>query len=156
MRSFCSVDNLARISTAKNYDDLLAVGMDILLRLHRDCPDGPIAMVCGPISSGNKNSRAVNLHIFSRAIDRLSSGGLFIFDQMPFEDDMERIYKSNPALQGTRLLEEFYLPIFKTGYIRLLCFLPGWENSTGARWEHDQAKRLKISRIYLDESYVRD
>ncbi len=75
---------------------------------------------------------------------------------MPFEDDMERIYKSDPKLKGTRLLEEFYLPMFKSGLIKILCFLPGWQNSIGATWEHEQAKKLGIPIIYLAEYYTYD
>jgi len=113
-------------------------------------------MVCGPISSGGMNSRDANLFVFSRAINRISEDGLLIFSQMPFENGMDRIYKSDPKLQGLRLLEEFYLPIFRSGFIKLLCFLPGWECSIGASWEHKQAEILKIPRIDLAESYVTD
>jgi hypothetical protein len=116
----------------------------------------PIAMVCGPISTGGAGSRKANLDIFSRAIDILSAGGLLIFSQMPFENDMERIYKSDPNLRGMVLLEEFYLPIFKSGHIKLMCFLPGWTNSVGATWEHRQAEIFGIPRIYLSKYYVSD
>lgn len=154
MLKYYSDNALKRIKLAKNYQDLFKVAINVLETIHNLNPIKPIAMVCGPISSGVKGSRKENLEVFSRAIDRLANDGLLIFSQMPFEDDMERIYKSNPALQGIRLLEEFYLPIFKTGFIKIMCFLPNWEKSVGATWEHEQAKRLGIPRIYLANSYI--
>lgn len=147
---------LKRIREAKNYEELLDVALNVLWDFHGVNSHKPVAMVCGPISTGGKGSRKKNLEVFSKAIDRVSIGGLLIFSQMPFEDDMERIYKSDPALQSLKLLEEFYLPILKTGFIKLMCFLPGWENSIGASWEHDQAKKLHIPVLYLSELYIAD
>lgn len=69
---------------------------------------------------------------------------------------MERIYKSNPELQGLVLLETFYTLILESRYIKLLCFLPEWSTSVGARWEHDQAQKLEIPTLYLSEYYTND
>ncbi len=156
MINSCPESALKRIRESKNYEELLDVALNTLWDFHRINPLKPVAMVCGPISTGGKGSRQRNLEVFSKAINKVSNGGLLVFSQMPFEDDMERIYKSDPALQGLKLLEEFYLPLFKTGFIKLMCFLPGWENSIGANWEHDQAKKLNIPVLYLDQSYIND
>jgi len=156
MSKFCFGDDLEAIKRAQDYKELLEIALLILNRIKITCSGQPIAMVCGPISNGGTGSRKINLQIFGRAIERLALNGLLIFSQMPFEDDMERIYKSKPELQGLRLLEEFYLPIFESGDIKLLCFLPGWQRSIGANWEHEQAKRLKIPIIYLSDFYTRD
>jgi len=156
MLEFFTPEVRSAIRESQDYDDLLLVAMDILEEMNDSFAPKPIAMVCGPISNGGTGSRKENLVIFSRAIDRVTSGGLIVFNQMPFENDMERIYNSAPLLQGFRLLEEFYLPIFKSGFVSLLCFLPGWEKSIGAKWEHERAKILKIPRLYLAESYLRN
>jgi hypothetical protein len=147
---------LKQIRSAINYHDLLSTAMIILRAMHHDHPFKPVTMVCGPISTGGKNSRKENLKVFSVAIDRMSADGMLVFSQMPFEDDMERIFNSSPNLQGLRLMEEFYLPILKSGFIKLMVFLPGWEKSIGATWEHEQSKALNIPRIYLAESYIAD
>lgn len=147
---------LQQIKIAKNYQDILRIAMEILEKMDNENPLKPILIVCGPISANSKRSRKENLQIFSRAINRISADGLLVFSQMPFEDDMERIYKSDPDLQGMRLLEEFYLPIFKMRFITIMCFLPGWEKSIGATWEHEQSKKLNIPIIYLAESYIAD
>lgn len=156
MVSYYSWNQLQRIKEAKNYRELCEIAAEVVDNARACNPGKPIAMVCGPISTGGKGSREENLRVFAQAIDRISGDGLLVFSQMPFEDDMARIYQSDPSLQGLRLLEEFYLPIFKTRQIKLLCFLPGWEKSTGATWEHEQAKKLMIPRIYLSEYYTTD
>lgn len=149
-------ERLDLLKCARNYQDLLRVALDILEEIAQDNGIRPIAQVCGPISTGGRNSREENLRVLSRAINKLSSDGLAVFNQMPFESDMERVYKSDPSLQGVRLLEEFYLPIFQSGFISMLCFIPGWSASTGTKWEHERAKELNIPRIYLSDAYIID
>ena len=149
-------ERLGLIKSAKNYQDFLKVAMNILEEISNDSGIRPIAQVCGPISTGGTNSRKENLKILSGAIRKLNSDGLTVFNQMPFENDMERVYKSHPSLQGLRLLEEFYLPIFESGFISMLCFIPGWTGSTGTKWEHEKARDLNIPRIYLSDAYIID
>ncbi len=156
MLKYYSDVNLKEIREAKNYGELLFVAIEVLQTMREESFLKPIAMLCGPISTGGSGSRSTNLEVFGRAIERASADGLFVFSQMPFENDMGRIYKSDPALQGLRLLEEFYRPIFELGFVNLLCFLPGWENSVGATWEHEQAEKLNIPRIYLSDYYTKD
>ena len=75
-----------------------------------------------------------------------------MFNQIPFQQEMVRII-SQSSLDDEydfALLDDFYLPIFESGLVHVLYFLSGWESSTGARWEHEQAKRLKISVEYLN------
>ena len=154
MLEYYTEERMLAIKNSKDYKDLLLVAWDILEDMNDDFAPQPIAMLCGPISNGGKGSRTENLAIFSRAIQRVSAGGLIVFNQMPFEDDIGRIFKLDPTQQELRLLEEFYLPIFKTGFISLMCFLPNWKTSFGARWEHRQARRLKIKVIYLPKKFL--
>ena len=156
MLKYYSEVNLKEIREAQSYAELLFVAIEVLQTMRERSFLRPMAIVCGPISTGGKGSRQANLEIFAKAIDRLSADGLFVFSQMPFENDMERIYNSSPELHGLRLLEEFYLPIFEMRFINMMCFLPGWERSVGASWEHEQAKRLGIPIIYLAQSYIDD
>ena len=154
METGYSAYDLERIKKATDYQELLTVAKKVLRHMTLRNQYKPIVILCGPISTGGAGSRKENLKIFSKAIERAKTGGLYVFSQMPFEDDMDRIYKSDPNLQGTKLLEEFYLPLFQTGLIKILMFLPGWQESVGATWEHRTAEKLDIPRIYLAESYV--
>lgn len=156
MLEYYTTARMLAIKESQDYKDLLLVAWDILEDMNDDFAPRPIAMLCGPISTGGKGSRTENLIVFSKAIQRVLADGLIVFDQMPFEDDLGRIFKSNPRQEELGLLERFYLPIFETRFISLLGFLPGWKSSFGARWEHEQAKRLNIPRLYLAESYMTD
>jgi len=75
--------------------------------------------------------------------------GESIFDQTPFEEVIKRLREELYDTDGTKVLEEFYLPLFTSGHIAEVRFLPDWESSTGATWEHALAKKLGIKIIYL-------
>ena len=156
MLRYYTPDRILAIKESLDYQDLLLVALDVLEDIDDDYPSRPIIQVCGPISTGGTGSRVKNLEIFSRVIERVVSDGLVVFNQMPFEDAMGKIFNSSPDMQGTKLLEEFYLPIFKTNLISMLLFLPGWQNSVGASWEYNQGKKLEIPTICLAEYYIAD
>ncbi len=123
---------VSALEAAPTIQSLLPIALRILERM----PHG-VSMVCGPISTGGKGSVEENLALFGVAIETLASRGENIFSQMPFERPIQRMKKTNSGLLNT-----FYLPIFKSGRVRRLCFLPGWESSEGATWEHERGVEL--------------
>lgn len=132
------------ISEASSVKDLFVVALRILSRM----PE-VLAQVCGPISTGGKGSVDANLEEFNNKIKELQNKGLNIFDQMPFETPMYKMmvnYSKNEYMYS--ILNDFYLPLFETGRIKELYFLPDWKSSKGANWEHEQAKRLNIKINY--------
>lgn len=133
-----------RLRKAATYRELSRIALTILRRMNK-----PIGQVCGPISTGGTGSVHGNLERFQAAIRRLSAAGFNIFDQMPFEPPMWRINRTPYCRGSMHLLEEFYLPIFKSGLISTLFFLNSWETSVGASWEHEQAIRLNLKIVYL-------
>lgn len=136
-----------RISKAENYKELFLIAENIL----RAIPP-PVGQVCGPISTGGVGSVEIHVQRFETAINHLLGRGINMFNQIPFQREMFRILSKREADQGYdhSLLNDFYLPIFESGLVHTLYFLPDWESSTGARWEHQQANRLKINVEYLD------
>ena len=135
------------VKTVRSYAKLCEVAMRILARIKV-----PVGFVCGPISTGGAGSPKKNIVIFKRYIAKLREEGKNIFSQIPFEETLWRL----SALFGNdpdKLLREFYLPLFATGLLTTFYFIPGWETSYGARWEHNQAKRLGIQIIYLEEAH---
>ncbi len=129
----------AALNDAQTFEDLLAIAMRIIGRM----PDGIINIVCGPITSGGAGSIEKNLAIFDAMIRYLRDvKGRLVFTQLPFEEAMARI-KNLPYYRGeNHLLTAFYRPIFRAcanADRLLLHFLPGWETSGGATWEHDEA-----------------
>ncbi len=110
----------------------------------------PIVQVCGPIATGGLGSLEANLGAFNEEIKKLQSKGLHVFDQMPFEMPMQKLKKDlKPGEYAYSILDDFYLPLFKSGNISALYFMPNWQTSKGAQWEHELAKDLGIEIKYL-------
>lgn len=109
---------------------------------------GPVAMVCGPISTGGLGSPEKNLEVLDGAVQNLKARGIKVFEQHPLEKHIRRLcdakmfeaYKKGDM----QLLEEIYLPLFKSGYIHELHFVPLWRTSIGTTWEYEQAEKLEI------------
>lgn len=142
-------EHFARISTASSHQELFLVARDILNLL----PD-PLGMVCGPISTGGLGSLEANEVRFQEAITSLQILNINIFDQMPFEPPMKKLFVPGPDGYDWRILTDFYEPIFLSGRIKTKFFIPGWESSTGARWEREQADTLGIAVVYLDQNLL--
>ena len=141
---FWTEGDASELSRAKTFEEMAAVALRVIARIPQ-----PVGQVCGPITTGGAGSLEKNLEIFRRAIIALSISGTSIFDQLPFEPSIRRIQNWEYSAGGLRLLEDFYFPIFKSGLIQRLYFIPGWESSLGARWEHERALELGISVEYL-------
>ncbi len=140
--------NIFDLRNAETFNTLFDIAHQVLLRMPQ-----PVAMVCGPITSGGLGSREKNLEVFRKTIKSLSDNGIIVFSQMPFEEPMWRIQKKIEATlyykEGGSILESFYLPIFESGLVKKFYFIPGWETSMGATWEHSQAKIMGIEIMYL-------
>ncbi len=143
-------DLRAAMTAAGTFVEMRTVALEILPR-HAQ----PLGMLCGPISSGGEGTIDLNLAIFNRAIPLLRAEGRILFNQIPFEPQMHRIIGADNGyyLGPEQLLEEFYLPIFESGFLRFLIFLPTWPTSVGATWEHSQAERLGIPKVYQSQEW---
>jgi hypothetical protein len=133
------------VDRAKSMADLYIIAKRIIDRMPK-----PIVEVCGPIANGGLGSIEANLNAFNETIKKLQKDGLNVFDQMPLEESMQKLKVGNDMDKLVRdLLNDFYMPIFKSGAISVFYFMPGWESSRGAIWEHETAKELNIEIIYL-------
>ena len=134
---------IARIKDAQSFEQMSKIALEIL----HNSKDF-FAQVCGPISTGGLGSVEKNLARFDKAIKQLKELGVHVFDQTPFEIPMQKL-KKKPDYKPLDLLEGFYLPLLESEKINRMYFLQDWQSSFGARWEHEQAKRLGINVIYL-------
>ncbi len=153
IEKYWTENDYSDLAKAQSFDALSKIAMRILERMYRIVRPNPIIQVCGPISSGGAGSRVLNLHIFQGAIERLVFEGIEVFNQMPFENDLFRITRTQIATEGITLLEKFYLPIFRSGIIKELYFLHDWESSFGANWEYARAMELNIPVVILPFYY---
>lgn len=139
----------------------------------------PVTMVSGPISTGGSGSRAENLARYHRAMEFL---GLFqdrkVFNQLPSEEAVIRHYNAwrqglvglelepaAPTKVGAfhlqkdedpycwELLEGIYAPLFRSGKVGFLMFMPNWKTSRGSKWEHDMACHLGIPIGYMASNW---
>lgn len=115
-----------------------------------DSGEGYAVMVAGPISTGGLGSRAKNTERLKEVIDQLLALGHPVFDQVPFEGKMQEFIAGFQGDYPMPILDEFYLPLYQSGRIKKFFFVPGWESSFGASWEHDRAKELGIEIHYLN------
>ena len=142
MRKYWTKKDWSCKKKAKNFDELAEIGIRILKRMPQ-----PVEMICGPISSGGLGSIKANLKEFGKHIRCLKKFGGNVFDQMPFEREMDRIEKESYDDRDQArddILNKFYLPIFESRLVKTLNFIPGWKSSIGARWERKTARKLKI------------
>ncbi len=111
--------------------------------------EGEVGMVTGPIGSGGLGSREKNLERFKQVVDQKYEEGQVLFDQMPLQTKIKEFFDKSGG-DKMLILDGLYLPLFKTGKIKKFFFMPGWESSMGAQWEHEKAKELGIEINYLE------
>lgn len=132
------------LEKAQNIKDLYIIAERVIGRMPK-----PMSSVCGPIATGGFGSIDKNLELFNSEIIRLQKSGVNVFDQMPFEEMMQKLKNKMGLDQCCKsIVDDFYTRIFKSGYISDFYFIKGWETSNGAKWEHDIAQKLGIKIIY--------
>jgi len=128
------------LKSAESISDLYVIASRVINRIPK-----PIVTVCGPIATGGLGSIEKNLNAFNQTIINLQNGGLNVFDQMPFEEMMQKLTrKLQKGEYPVNILTDFYLPIFESGILSESYFMPDWGSSRGATWEYEQFKRLGI------------
>jgi hypothetical protein len=130
------------LEAVKSIADMYTIASRVIERMPKR-----IVSVCGPIASGGKGSLEANLAFFNESICKLQEQGLSVFDQMPFEMPMQDLKK---IVAPMAILNEFYLPLFESERIETFYFLPSWETSLGATWEHEQVIRLGKPIVYIE------
>jgi hypothetical protein len=145
--AYCTDEDRRDIAIATTFAELEKVAERILARMPR-----PVIQVCGRISSGGGTIEE-NCQKIALAVAELRREGKTVFAQIEFEDAMARIRASPHYRNPTQILEAFYLPLFQKRFIQQLIFLPGWESSFGATWEHEIASRLGIEVEYWHEDF---
>lgn len=137
-----------QITGVTELDELRDIAIRVIEKLKQ-----PVGMVCGPLTNGGLGSFERNLTLMKIAIQKLQARGLSIFDQTPFQEPMIRMIREGRATEDD-FLQKFYLPLFELKLIRTLHFLPQWESSYGARWEHAQAPRFNLALEHLEKKDI--
>jgi hypothetical protein len=135
----------------ESFDALADAAHEKLLLLGRGT-----GLVSGPITTGGLGSKDENLLLFGHTIDRLRQT-YKLFDQRPFEHAIHRL-RVNWVAAGNAgycdpILHVFYRRVIHSGLIGYAFFIPGWESSVGARWEHDELRKAGARIEYLSASW---
>lgn len=139
--------DVQELEKVKTYHEMALIAMRILERI-----PGSKTQICGPISTGGKGSKEENMKEFNKAIFFFHQQGENVFDQVPFQEAMTRLSREVNSYD-TRVLTDFYLPLFESGKVTTFIFLPGWRSSKGARWENEQIKKIGYKIIYLPKNW---
>lgn len=143
-KKYWTAEDIELLGKVKTVKEMFDIALRVLSRMAR-----PVVQVCGPITSGGKGNVDLNIKYLNDKISELQEKGINVFDQMVFEDATMRLKDElSKDKYFMDLFTYFYLPVFESGFIDGLCFLPGWESSRGANWEHEQAKRLGLRITY--------
>jgi hypothetical protein len=100
----------------------------------------PVVRICGPLTSGGKGYDE-NFARFAAATRILTEKGYTVFDY--FDHDDEEVIKAL-NLPWPVVMEHYHRPILETGLITTAFFLPEWQSSHGATWEHEMAEALNL------------
>ncbi len=132
-----------RLEQADTLSELADIALVILGRMAEE--KRKIVQICGPMTTGGFGNLDDNMKLFQYAIDVASDRGLHVFNQLPFQDAMKRIvqwFPNQPYCQA--ILDNFYRPIFGSGYVQRTLFLPNWKTSHGASWEYGLVTELGL------------
>lgn len=141
-------DDIRLLASSRDFRHIGDIVLDVACRT-----SGQLVMVSGPMTSGGKGSVEANMAAYKRAMAHLQSKGYPIFNQLPGEDALKRHWRKwyDDGNKGYcwKLLDGVYSPIFCSGRVVKLVFMPNWQSSLGATWEHAMADNLGIDREYL-------
>lgn len=131
------------LKRASSLEEVAKIALTALGRLRSS--GHQIVQICGPITTGGLGSVEANVARFKFAVQRASENGFVVFDLPAFQEAIGRVtnfQKDAPYNWG--ILDDFIGKVLGSGYISRAFFLPGWESSTGSKWEREQLKRLEI------------
>ena len=132
----------------KSMGQCAGIAIKVLRRMPR-----PAAMVCGPLTTGN-GRYARNLIRLRFAIAKLRKQGTPVFDSSIFEESIRQFAKGETPQDRSRYaFQNFYGLILKTGRVRKLYFLPGWETSVGAVWMRRCARKIGLATEDIGEEF---
>ncbi|MDO8483145.1 MAG: hypothetical protein Q7S86_05005 [bacterium] len=131
-----------KLNKGHSMPEFLALAMEILERMPQ-----PVVMVSGPISTGGHGSVEENSRAFADTIRLQRVSGKTVFNQLAFEDKFLELSQQSKMAYYTPILDDFFLPILKSGKIKQIVFMKDWQSSTGSRWEYTQAGQLGIDRV---------
>ncbi len=101
----------------------------------------PVVRVSGPLTSGGYGYEE-NLRRFITAQEKLRAQGLTVFDYFEGNDDERHIVSLE--LPWLEIMEHYHKPIMAAGLLKTCYMMPRWQESNGAKYEHQFALDLSL------------
>jgi hypothetical protein len=143
--NYWSEEKLRLLAEAKSFKEVADVAISVLRSMPTDIK---ISELCGPISTGGFGDPRKNLLLFERCVEELRIRDFNPLDVTPMEKKLKELERNWKAEGNSGycfpILETVYGKIFQSGFIKRAFFLPNWETSFGARWEHKTLNELGI------------
>ncbi|KND51005.1 MAG: hypothetical protein AB202_01180 [Parcubacteria bacterium C7867-007] len=146
-------EHLARLDVHETFADAVTHGIEMLTELRKF---GLVNQICGPMTTGGLGTLEANMDLFAYAVKMARERSYVTFNQIPFQKVIIRItdhHRGGPYNMG--ILTNFYGPLFQSGLVQQLLFLPGWESSTGACKEREFAQEYGIPVMEYPEPWLR-
>lgn len=94
----------------------------------------PAVRVCGPFTSGGFGYDE-NLRRFKVAEKLLKEKGYTVFEYFGEKSDEVQIREA--GIPWELVMEHYHAPILKADLLQKAFFMPRWQESNGAKWEHE-------------------
>ncbi len=129
----------------KNFQELYHSVVDELRSI-----EGVKTMVLGPVTAKDRGALENNLLELRIKARKLSSKWV-VLDLPSFQKIIESLVrKTGTTGYPYIILEEFTIPLIKSGVFKTLFVRKGYENSIGATIEHDMALANDIAIVYFE------
>lgn len=106
--------------------------------------------VSGPLTSGGFGYEE-NLRRFVLAQEKLRESGYTVFDYFEGNHDEREIVPLN--LPWEEVMKHYHNPILATGLLKTVFMMPCWQDSNGAKWEHQFATELGLEIKNISEDW---
>lgn len=111
----------------------------------------PVVRVSGPIASGGYGYEE-NMRRFIAAQQKLREQGYTVFDYFEDNDDEEVIKELDVPWE--EVMRHYHDPILKTGFITTVFMMPNWQDSNGAKWEHQHFLDNELEVAMVPEEWL--
>lgn len=141
-------EDISRLQEVKTFRCIARIALEVLGRF-----ESHAVMLSGPMTTGGKGSIEENFKTYRKGLAFLKHHKLPVFNQLPAESEFRRLWL-DWYNQGNRgycwpILDDFYEPIFASGKIKSIHFIPDWQSSTGCNRERELALRFSLEIIDL-------
>lgn len=129
--------------------------IELFIQINKDNPAKKIGYVAGIISSDGDEHVIKNQKRLEQITEKLKERtGFPIFSSVDLfgdgkYDQIEDYHLKHPLREKSFI--QFWRSLLRNGHITDIYMTPRWKNSSGAKAEHDIAKKVRLTIHYIDE-----